>query len=132
MGLFQIVLQRPGEAPRVTDIPRTPWVIGRASSAGLCLTGHGIFDQHLTVRSHPEEGWTVEVGDGALARLGGRPFQRHRLRNGDVIDVGNHLLRFVLAPVRRKSLTVWSFLFWLLLGAVIAAQAAMLLRLAMP
>jgi len=129
VGLFQVVVQHPGEPPRIVDIPRTPWIVGRASSSGLSLTGPGVFDRHLIVRSDPVEGWFVEVGDGALARVEGRPFQRHRLRNGDVIDVGNQLLRFVLSPVRRKSLVTWSVVFWTLLGGIIAIQAVILFRL---
>jgi hypothetical protein len=130
VGLFQVVIQGPGEGQRIVDIPRTPWVIGRVSGAGLPLTGPGVFDRHLTVRSDPVEGWFVEVGEGALARIEGRPFQRHRLKNGDQIDVGNQLLRFVLSPVRRKSLVSWSLAFWVLLGVMVAAQAAVLVRLA--
>ncbi len=129
MGLFQVLIRSPGEGLRVVEIPRTPFVIGRASSAGLSLSGPGIFDRHLTVRIAPEEGWIVETGEGALALLEGRPFQRHRLRNGDVIDVGNLPLQFVLAPVRRKSLVAWSILFWLLIGLIVVAQAIAFSRL---
>lgn len=130
VGLFQVVIQHPGEAARIVDIPRTPWIVGRASSAGLSLTGPGVFDRHLTVRSDPVEGWFVEVGEGALARVEGKSFQRHRLKNGDQIDVGNQLLRFVLSPVRRKSLIFWSVAFWVLLGVLVVAQAVVLVRLA--
>lgn len=130
VGLFQVVIQRPGEAARIVDIPRTPWIVGRASNAGLSLTGPGVFDRHLTVRSDPGEGWFVEVGEGALARVEGRPFQNHRLKNGDQIDVGNQLLRFVLSPVRRKSLVFWSVAFWVLLGVLVMAQAVVFVRLA--
>lgn len=72
----------------------------------------------------------MEVGEGALARIEGKPFQRHRLKNGDQIDIGNQLLRFVLSPVRRKSLVFWSVAFWILLGVLVLAQAALLVRLA--
>lgn len=74
----------------------------------------------------------AEVGEGALARVDGREFQRHRLRNGDVIDLGNLRIRFGLSPVRRRSLGLWSLLFWILLGFVVVAQAVILLRLAAP
>jgi hypothetical protein len=52
------------------------------------------------------------------------------LKNGDQIDIGNQLLRFVLSPVRRKSLVFWSVAFWVLLGVLVLAQAALLVRLA--
>ncbi|MGE3311574.1 MAG: FHA domain-containing protein [Limisphaerales bacterium] len=129
MGLFQVLTRTPGEGLRVVEIQRTPFVIGRSPAAGLSLNRPGIFDAHLTVRVAPGEGWVVETGDGALALVEGRPFQRHRLRNGDVIDIGNLPLQFVLAPVRRKSLVAWSVLFWLLIGLIVAAQAIAFSRL---
>lgn len=132
MGLFQAVTQRPGEAVHTFEVPPTPWVIGRAAGAGLPLSGPGIFDHHLTLRTVLGEGVIVEVGEGALARVDGQEFRRHRLRNGDVIHLGNFGIRFVLSPVRRKPLGGWTVLFWALLASVLSAQAAMLLRLANP
>ncbi len=132
MGLFQVVVRRPGEPTLSVEIGGTPWVAGRAPGVALPLSGPGIFDRHLTLLTVPGEGLVAEVGRGALARVGEREFQRHRLRNGDEIHLGDTSLCFVLAPVQRRSLGVWTFAFWLLLALVAAAQAATFIRLVAP
>jgi len=62
--------------------------------------------------------------------VGGQDFRQHRLRNGDVIELGSFALRFQLTPIRRRPLIGWSTLLWTLLAAMGLIQIACVLWLA--
>lgn len=130
MTPFQVVVHGPGEPPQTVDVSRSPWVIGRARESALCLARPGVFDRHLILSIEPGEGLVAEVAPGALATVRGEEFRRHRIRNGDVVRLGTVSLAFALGPPRRRSLTIWGPVFWVVLAAVILIQAYILVRLA--
>jgi hypothetical protein len=118
---FVLAIQQPGTGFRLASIERTPFVVGRSPSASLRLEGPGIWDQHLTLDVVKGEGLVATVWEGALARIGGVPFTRQALRNGDELSVGDVVLRLQLGAVTRRSLRIWGALVCLLgVGVVIA------------
>lgn len=130
MAVFQVVVRSKGAEPRTFPVLQTPWTVGRGKSASLPLEGPGIWEKHLTFLSSTADGYSVEVAEGAFARVGGHDFRRHRLRNGDSIELGGISLSFQLAPVRRRSLGAWSAVLWLLLGVLALTQVTCLIWLA--
>jgi pSer/pThr/pTyr-binding forkhead associated (FHA) protein len=104
---------------------RFPWRIGRAARADLRLEESGIWDQHLTLKLDPAEGFRLSLCPEALATVNGVPFKEITLRNGDLIEVGPVKLRFWLAEPRRSGLRGREWFTWCLLLAVSGAQVAL-------
>jgi hypothetical protein len=104
---------------------RFPFQIGRATDSDLRLQAPGLWDRHLRFDLESSEGLVATCQEGALATVASEGFQRRRLRNGDEITVGSVLIQVYLAPVLRRSLGVWEFFFWVVMGAVALAQLAL-------
>ena len=75
-----------------------PFCIGRASGNDLQLDDDGVWDRHLTLEFHPQQGITLTAAPDALVTINNRPVQTALLRNGDVIALGG-------APLGHSSLS---------------------------
>jgi pSer/pThr/pTyr-binding forkhead associated (FHA) protein len=107
-------------------IRRFPCLIGRCSGADVRLEQAGVWDRHLELKLDPQQGIAATVLPGALATLNGEPFDRHRLRNGDVIEFGGAKIQFWLAPTRQRSFVLRERLTWVALGVLCAGQIALI------
>ena len=100
-----------------------PFCIGRASGNDLQLDDDGVWDQHLTLEFHPQQGITLTAAPNALVTVNGRPVQTAPLRNGDVITLGAAKLQFWLTTVRQSSLYLREGFVWALLCLVVLFEA---------
>jgi hypothetical protein len=118
--------QRAGE---IELIRRFPCLIGRSAEADVCLEEPGVWDWHLELQIAPDEGITAAVLPGALAAINGEPFDCNVLRNGDLIDLGAAKVQFWLSPTRQRRFWLRECLTWMALGALGAAQIALIYQL---
>jgi pSer/pThr/pTyr-binding forkhead associated (FHA) protein len=99
-----------------------PFHIGRAPANELQLDDDGIWDQHLTLKFDPRQGFTLATAPEALTAVNGEPVQTAILHSGDVITLGSARLQFWLAAARQRSLHLREAFVWALLAAVTAGQ----------
>lgn len=107
-----------------------PFSVGRGGDNGLQLDDDGVWDRHVTIEFDRPERFVVRTAGAALVALNQQPVQSAPLRNGDVLSIGSVKLRFSLAAAAQRGLMLREFLIWGLLGAVTAAQIALIYWLA--
>ena len=106
-----------------------PFRIGRAAGNDLQLGDDGIWDQHLTIEFHPQQGITLTAAPNALVTVNSQPVQTALLHNGDVITLGAAKLQFWLATVRQHGLRLREGLVWALLFLVALCEVFLIYRL---
>jgi pSer/pThr/pTyr-binding forkhead associated (FHA) protein len=107
-----------------------PFCIGRASGNDLQLDDDGVWDQHLTLEFHPQQGITLTAATNALVTVNNQPVETTTLlRNGDVITVGAAKLQFWLAAVRQQGLRLREGFVWALLCLVVLFEAFLIYQL---
>jgi pSer/pThr/pTyr-binding forkhead associated (FHA) protein len=99
-----------------------PFCIGRAPGNDLQLDDDGVWDQHLRLEVHPQQGITLTAAPNALVTVNSRPVQTALLRNGDVITLGAAKLQFWLATVRQQGLRLHEGFVWALLSLVVLCE----------
>jgi pSer/pThr/pTyr-binding forkhead associated (FHA) protein len=105
---------------------RFPVRIGRSPAADLRLEEDGVWDQHLALEVHREDGFVLTTQGDALARVNGEPVQQAVLRNGDCIELGSVKLQFWLGEIRQTSLGLREAMAWMLIACVTLGQFGLL------
>ena len=108
---------------------RFPFVVGRNSTADLCLEQEGIWDRHLEFHLQIPDGFLLKAHPRALTNVNGQPVQEAFLRNGDLIEVGPLKIRFWLSETRQRGLRTREFLTWFALAALCAGQILLIYAL---
>lgn len=108
---------------------RFPVRIGRAKSSDLQLEEPGVWDEHLTIKMDPADGFVLEARPEASTSVNGQLVQRSILRNGDVIEFGSQKLQFWIGEMRQRGLGTWEWLAWITLAATCAGQIVLICRL---
>ena len=105
---------------------RFPFVVGRNSTADLCLEQDGIWDRHLEFHLQIPDGFLLKAHPRALTSVNGQPVQQAFLRNGDLIEVGPLKIQFWLSETRQRGLRTREFLTWFALAALCAGQIVLI------
>ena len=105
---------------------RFPFVVGRNSTADLCLEQDGIWDRHLELHLQIPDGFLLKAHPLALTSVNGLPVQQTFLRNGDLIEVGPLKIQFWLSETRQRGLRTREFLTWFALAALCAGQIVLI------
>ncbi len=105
---------------------RFPFVVGRNSTADLCLEQDGIWDRHLELHLQIPDGFLLKAHPRALTSVNGQPVQQAFLRNGDLIEVGPLKIQFWLSETRQRGLRTREFLTWFALTALCAGQIVLI------
>ena len=103
-----------------------PFVVGRNSTADLCLEQDGIWDRHLELHLRFPDGFLLKADPRALTSVNGQPIQQVFLRNGDLIEVGRLRIQFWLSETRQRGLRTREFLTWFGLAALCAGQIVLI------
>ena len=91
---------------RLFTIGDRPIVIGRAPDCDLHLPNESISRQHARI-AREDEGWLLrDLGSKNGSRVNTFQVGEQVLRNGDRIDLGEEILRYVLEKRVRKPKTV--------------------------
>ena len=106
-----------------------PFCVGRAPGNDLQLDDDGVWDRHLTLEFHPQQGITLTAAPDALVTVNSRPVQTALLRNGDVITLGAAKLQFWLAVVRQQGLRLREGFTWALLSLVVLCEVFLIYQL---
>ena len=69
--------------------------IGRGRNNTVAIPDVSLSRRHSRLEQHGEEWVVLDQGSGNGTRVNGRPVQRHRLRHGDEIGMGDTAIRFV-------------------------------------
>lgn len=105
---------------------RFPVRIGRSVASDLRLEEAGVWDDHLLLQFHRDEGFLLSVQPDALASVNGEQVREAVLRNGDLIELGALKLQFWLAEMRQTSSRVRDALVWTGITAVFLAQLGLI------
>jgi hypothetical protein len=128
MVQFQVLT---GKMAGATVVARHfPFAIGRSASMHLRLDDTGIWDQHLVLQMTPEGSFLLARPSPGLASVNGTAFETVTLRNGDLVELGSVRLRFALADVTWRRWQISEFLFWFVMGVILALQGALIWWLA--
>jgi hypothetical protein len=111
-------------AGRECTARRLPFKIGRASTAGLCLTDDGVWEEHCEIAHEVGRGLVLLSHEQAVSLVNTQPATDAPLRNGDVIQLGAVTLQFWLAPPRQTGLRLREALTWLGILALAGLQFA--------
>jgi MoxR-like ATPase len=76
-------------------------VMGRASESDLVLDDLQVSSRHAHVRTEDDEWWVYDLDSSNGTFVNGRSIQAIKLRNGDVIGVGDSLFQFQTGPEER-------------------------------
>ena len=110
-----------------TVVTRFPFRIGRAPQNDLPLEDDGVWDQHLTLEFQPKDGFYLATTSHAIAAVNGKPVEKTRLHNGDVITIGSAKIQFWLAPAPQHGLALRENLVWALLILITIGQFILIL-----
>ena len=102
-----------------------PVRVGRSASADLVLEEPGVWDEHFQIDFTPE-GLMLASQPEAPVLINDQPVSEARLRNGDIISIGQLSLRFELAPVLQRNQAVSEWILWAGLATVYCAQAVLI------
>lgn len=127
MVQFKILTGR--RAGAVCPVEGFPARIGRSAGSEVALEDAGIWDEHLTLTLDAGSGYAVSLHQGAIATVNGQPFETHRLRNGDVIELGAAKIQFWIGPVRQANLQWRESALWIGLVILVVAQILLLWKL---
>jgi len=89
-----VVIHGEGFGLRV-DVRDEPVVVGRSSSATLCIASPSISRLHCEVRRDGDLYRIRDLGSTNATRIGGRVVQEATLVDGDQITIGESVLKFV-------------------------------------
>ena len=106
-----------------------PVRVGRAGDNDLALTDQGVWERHVTLTADASGAISLRAEGDALMTVNQKSVRSHELRVGDEIEIGAVRLQFWLAPPGRRRLGWREAAVWALLGAVVAAEIWLLLRL---
>jgi len=107
-----------------------PVRVGRGSDNDLTLADPGVWDRHLTIAADAAGALGLRAEGDAWVTVNHQTVRSHELRAGDEVEIGAVRLRFWLAPPLRRPTGWREIAVWALLGAVLAAQVALVLWLA--
>ena len=127
--MVQLQLLSGKHAGTTTLARRFPFVVGRNSTADLCLEQDGIWDRHLEVHLQIPDGFVLKSHPRALTSVNGQPVQQAFLRNGDLIELGPLKIQFWLSETRQRGLRTREFLTWFALAALCAGQIVLIYAL---
>ena len=69
--------------------------VGRGRNNTVTIPDVSLSRRHSRLEQHGDEWVVLDQGSGNGTRVNGRPVQRHRLRHGDEIGMGDTAIRFV-------------------------------------
>jgi pSer/pThr/pTyr-binding forkhead associated (FHA) protein len=83
---------------KLHQIKRTPYSIGSAETANLLINDVGVKGVHAVMEKDTSGQWWISHRGGMLAstRINGRKVKTAPLRSGDLVQLGNVMLRFQL------------------------------------
>jgi pSer/pThr/pTyr-binding forkhead associated (FHA) protein len=99
-----------------------PFHIGRTPQNDLPLEDDGVWDKHLTLEFHEKDGFHAVTTSHAIVTVNGKPVEKSRLHNGDILTVGSARVQFWLAPAPQRGLSLRENLVWGLLILVTVGQ----------
>jgi pSer/pThr/pTyr-binding forkhead associated (FHA) protein len=99
-----------------------PFQIGRVSQNDLPLEDDGVWDRHVTLEFKEKDGFHVATTANAIVTINGKPVEKSRLHNGDILTVGSAKLQFWLAPAPQRGLSLRENFVWGLLILITVAQ----------
>jgi pSer/pThr/pTyr-binding forkhead associated (FHA) protein len=99
-----------------------PFHIGRVSQNDLPLEDDGVWDRHATLEFKEKDGFHVATTANAIVTINGKPVEKSRLHNGDILTVGSAKLQFWLAPAPQRGLSLRENFVWGLLILITVAQ----------
>lgn len=111
------------------EVNTFPVNIGRAAGCEVRLEAPGVWDRHAAVGFDVEEGFILNGQEGAPTRVNGETVQQHRLRNGDIIEIGSVKLQCWLAEVKRRNQAWREKLVWIALALLTALQLVLIGKL---
>jgi pSer/pThr/pTyr-binding forkhead associated (FHA) protein len=89
------IVSGPGRGREIRLDPKRPMSMGRSQTNELVLEDDAISGQHCRVR-HEDEGWVLhDLGSTNGTRVNERRVDRHRLKGGDLISLGETSLQFL-------------------------------------
>jgi pSer/pThr/pTyr-binding forkhead associated (FHA) protein len=111
------------------EVEAFPVNIGRAAGCQVQIESAGVWDRHAEVVFDVEEGFILNGHAGALTRVNGESVQQHRLRNGDIVEVGSVKLQCWLSEVKRRDQAWREKLVWIALAGLTVLQLILIGRL---
>ena len=120
--MVQLQVFSGNQAGTATVARRFPFVVGRNSTADLCLEQDGIWDRHLEFHLQIPDGFLLKAHPRALTSVNGQQVQQTFLRNGDLIEFGSLKIQFWLSETRQRGLRTREFLTWFALAALCLGQ----------
>jgi pSer/pThr/pTyr-binding forkhead associated (FHA) protein len=108
------------------DARRFPVPLGRSADSDLQLEEAGVWENHLTIRLNPTEGFLAETQPNAFASINGQPIQKAVLRNGDTLEIGSVKLQFWLSEARQRGQFFREAFVWALISLVCLGQIGLI------
>ena len=120
--MVQLQVLSGGPRRAVYTVGEFPWRVGRGQTADLRLEEPGVWEEHLVLDFIPLEGYVITRQGEALAAVNGENFERRRLRNGDLIEMGAVKLRFWLAQTSQRGLRFRELAVWVLVALLVCFE----------
>jgi pSer/pThr/pTyr-binding forkhead associated (FHA) protein len=108
-------------------VNRYPFRIGRDASDHLRLEAPGVWGGHCTLELRAAAGIHLTGNPQAVTVINGQPVRETRLRNGDIIELGNVRLLASIGPAPQRSFRRLEALVWTALAALGLSQLYLML-----
>jgi hypothetical protein len=99
-----------------------PVVIGRGARAGVRLEDAGIWEEHAELQFEAGEGFVARSCGEALLVVNGRAAPKARLRNGDLIELGEARLRFGFSEAKQRGFRLRERAHWVAIALLCLVQ----------
>lgn len=92
--LPRLVLSLDGVVLRELPISKERTTIGRRSHNDLVIDNLAVSGEHAVIISQANDTFLEDLGSTNGTMVNGQPVKKHRLQDGDVVELGKYLLRY--------------------------------------
>lgn len=121
--MLEFFVQSGPDEGKVLRVGSPPATLGRSSANSLALNGPGVWDRHAEIGVGPDRRFQIQMLGDANGTRGDVPCRSWSLRNGESFQLGGVRVRFSIASVPQRSLSVVEAMGWLGLGLLLVLEA---------
>ncbi len=102
-----------------------PFAVGR-SAKDFSIDEPGVFNRHFSILLDEKNEFVARAEENSFITLNGERVENSRLRNGDLIEIGQLKIRFGLSATTQRSLLLRETATWIFLGTLSFGQVALI------
>lgn len=127
--MVQISIISGKNSGKTFNLNKFPALVGRDSKCDVALQDDGVWEKHFEITYVSGDGFYISSIEPAQTIVNDKVIQKTRLRNGDLITVGETKLRFWLSEVKSKDYSIREILTWISIISLFFIQVYIIYKL---